>query len=50
MALDITGQYEKKLLITGRATGVTGAEFTDYVMDWVKNPKLQQTWEGYVKA
>jgi len=50
MALDITGQYEKKLLITGRATGVTGAEFTDYVMDWVKNPKLRQTWEGYVKG
>jgi isocitrate dehydrogenase (NAD+) len=50
MALDITGQYEKKLLITGRATGVTGAEFTDYLMDWVKSPKLKQTWEGYVKA
>ena len=50
MALDITGQYEKKMLITGRATGVTGAAFTDYVMDWVKNPKLQKTWEGYVKG
>jgi hypothetical protein len=22
----------------------------DYVMDWVMNPKLQQTWEGYVKG
>jgi isocitrate dehydrogenase (NAD+) len=50
MALDITGQYEKRILITGRATGVTGEVFTDYVMEWVKNPKLQQTWEGYVKG
>jgi isocitrate/isopropylmalate dehydrogenase len=50
MALDITGQYEKKMLITGRPTGVTGEVFTDYVMDWVKNPKLQQTWEGYIKG
>ena len=50
MALDITGQYEKKMVITGRATGVTGEAFTDYVMDWVKNPKLKETWEGYVKG
>ncbi len=50
MALDITGQYEKKLVITGRATGATGTAFTDYIMDWLKNPKLQSTWEGYVKG
>jgi isocitrate dehydrogenase (NAD+) len=50
MALDITGQYEKKMVITGRPTGVTGEAFTDYVMDWVKNPKLKETWEGYVKG
>jgi isocitrate dehydrogenase (NAD+) len=50
MALDITGQYEKKLLITGRATGATGTEFTNYIMDWINSPKLKETWEGYVKA
>jgi isocitrate dehydrogenase (NAD+) len=50
MALDITGQYEKKLIITGRATGATGEAFTDYVMDWVKSPKLKEAWEAYVKA
>jgi isocitrate dehydrogenase (NAD+) len=50
MALDITGQYEKKLTITGRSTGATGAAFTDYVMDWLKSPKLQDAWEGYVKS
>jgi isocitrate dehydrogenase (NAD+) len=50
MALDITGQYEKKLTITGRATGATGAAFTDYLMEWLVNPKLKETWEGYVKG
>jgi isocitrate dehydrogenase (NAD+) len=50
MALDITGQYEKKLSITGRATGATGGAFTDYIMDWLKSPKLKETWEGYVKG
>jgi isocitrate dehydrogenase (NAD+) len=49
MALDITGQYEKKLAITGRPTGTTGKDFTDYIMDWINNPKLESTWEGYVK-
>jgi len=49
MALDITGQYEKKLTITGRPTGATGKDFTDYIMDWINNPKLESTWEGYVK-
>jgi len=50
MALDITGQYEKKMVITGRSTGATGAAFTDYVMAWLKNPKLKESWEGYVKG
>ena len=49
MALDITGQYEKKLAITGRPTGATGKDFTDYIMDWINNPNLESTWEGYVK-
>jgi isocitrate dehydrogenase (NAD+) len=47
-ALDICGQYEKKLTITGRSTGATGKDFTDYVLDWLANPKLNETWERYV--
>jgi len=50
MALDICGQYEKKLVITGRSTGATGKEFTDYLLDWLKNPKLKETWESYVNS
>jgi len=50
MALDICGQYEKKMTITGRSNGATGAAFTDYIMDWLKNPKLKETWEVYLKA
>jgi len=50
MALDITGQYEKRMTITGRSTGATGAAFTDYLMEWLQSPKLASTWEGYVKG
>jgi isocitrate dehydrogenase (NAD+) len=50
MALDVCGQYEKKLVITGRPTGATGKDFTDYLLDWLKNPKLEETWQGYVKG
>lgn len=50
MALDICGQYEKKLVITGRPTGATGKAFTDYLIEWLNNPKLEETWESYVKG
>jgi isocitrate dehydrogenase (NAD+) len=32
-ALDICGQSEKRLVVTGRPSGATGAAFTDYLMD-----------------
>ena len=50
MALDICGQYEKKLVVTGRSTGATGAQFADYLMETLKDPNLKQRWEGYVRA
>ncbi len=50
MALDICGQYEKKLAITGRSNGATGKAFTDYVLEWLNNPKLASKWESYIKA
>lgn len=36
-ALDKCMYEEKKLVITGRDTGCTGAEFADYIMDTIKN-------------
>lgn len=50
MALDICGQYEKKLIITGRDTGVTGGAFADYVMETLHDSNLQQRWEEYTKV
>ncbi len=50
MALDICGQYEKKFVVTGRPGGSTGTVFTDYVLEWLNHPKLQSTWEGYIKG
>jgi len=47
MALDICGQYEKKLVITGRSTGVTGAEYANYLMETLKDPDLKEKWESY---
>ncbi|MGQ9470664.1 MAG: isocitrate/isopropylmalate family dehydrogenase [Candidatus Aminicenantales bacterium] len=50
MALDICGQYEKKLVVTGRPNGATGAQFADYLLETVGLPDLETRWESYVKA
>ncbi len=50
MALDICGQYEKKLTITGRDTGSTGAEFADYLMETLQDQELKKKWENYTKV
>jgi isocitrate dehydrogenase (NAD+) len=50
MALDICGQYEKKLAMTGRPGGATGKEFCDYLMETLEAPNLKSRWESYVKV
>jgi isocitrate dehydrogenase (NAD+) len=50
MALDICGQYERKLKITGRDTGVTGREFCDYLLETVKAQDLESRWQKAVSA
>lgn len=47
MALDICGQYEKKLVITGRPTGATGRDFCDYLMETLKMSNLEEKWNSY---
>ena len=47
MALDICGQYEKKLVMTGRSTGATGRDFCDYIMNTMADPNLKARWEQY---
>lgn len=44
MALDICGNLEKRLVITGRPTGAKGSEFTDYIMDTLRDPGLEARW------
>ncbi len=48
MALDVCGLFEKKKTITGRDNGVTGQEFTDYLLQWIDDPSLEKVWNGYV--
>ncbi|MCH8089136.1 MAG: isocitrate/isopropylmalate dehydrogenase family protein [Chloroflexi bacterium] len=50
MALDICGQYERKLVMTGRDTGATGKDFGEYLLETVNDPKVQSRWEGLVYA
>ena len=50
MALDICGQYERKLVMTGRDTGATGKDFGEYLLDTVNDPKVQSRWESLVYA
>lgn len=49
MALDICGQYEKKLTITGRDTGATGAEYADYLMSTIQDANLENRYKEYIK-
>ena len=47
MALEVCGQFEKKLVITGRDTGATGEEFTSYLLNWVESSDLKKKWKEY---
>jgi isocitrate dehydrogenase (NAD+) len=47
MALDICGQYEKKLVMTGRDTGATGAQMADYLVETMQRPDLEDAWQKY---
>jgi isocitrate dehydrogenase (NAD+) len=46
-ALDICGIYEKRMVTTGRPGGATAGEFSDYVMETVKDPSLDERWQGF---
>ena len=49
-ALDICGQYERKLVMTGRSTGVTSKEFGNYIMETVEDASVEERWQAYVNA
>ncbi len=46
-ALDVCGQYERKVVMTGRSSGATGKEFGDYLMETIQEPDLEERWERY---
>ena len=46
-ALDICGQHERKLKMTGRDTGATGREFAEYLMETLSDPHLEQRLKDY---
>ena len=49
-ALDVCGQYERRLVMTGRDTGATGKEFGEYLVSTVNDPDLDAKWEKLVYA
>jgi isocitrate dehydrogenase (NAD+) len=46
-ALDVCGQFERKLTMTGRDTGATGVRFGDYILETLKDPKVAERWNAY---
>lgn len=46
-ALDICGQYEKKLTITGRNSGCTGHEYAQYVMETLTTGDVEARLKEY---
>ena len=45
MALDVCGNLERRLVITGRDSGAKGSEFADYLMETLRDPGLEQKWQ-----
>ena len=50
MAIEICGQYEKKIATTGRDTGATGREVGEYIVSTVRDSSLESRWNEYVAA
>ena len=50
MALEVCGQYERRVITTGRDSGATAQEYGDYIMATVEDPGLESKWQGYVNA
>jgi isocitrate dehydrogenase (NAD+) len=48
MALDVCGQYERKVVMTGRSNGGTSRQFGEYIMQTVADPALEERWKRYV--
>ena len=46
-ALEVCGQYERKVVMTGRSSGATGKEFGDYLLSSVEDPTLNTRWQEY---
>ena len=50
MALEVCGQYERKIRITGRDSGASGEEYGRYVLDAIADPGLESKWQAYASA
>jgi isocitrate dehydrogenase (NAD+) len=46
-ALDICGTYEKKIEITGRSEGATAEEFSEYIMETLRDSDMEERWKVY---
>jgi isocitrate dehydrogenase (NAD+) len=49
-AMDLCGQYEKKLVMTGRDTGSTTQAFGEYVLETVRAGDLQERWQAAIEV
>jgi len=49
MALDICSQFEKRLVMTGRADGAEGSAYANYILETVNDPELESRWRGYLQ-
>ena len=46
---EICGQFEKKMEMTGRDTGVTGAEYCKYLLETMESAGLETKYNNYLK-
>lgn len=46
-ALEVCSQFEKKMVVTGRDTGVSGREFCDYILETMQSADLDEKYRSY---
>ena len=50
IALEVCGQYERALKITGRKNGASAVEYGEYVLETVQDPQLETKWNRFVEG
>lgn len=50
MALEICAQIERRVKLTGRSSGATSDQYTDYILETISDPNLKQKYNDLIEG